>query len=443
MSGNPARVLRNRDFARLYLAGATSTSGFSLGQVALTWLVFTTTGSAADVAYLAIASTVASTLLSLVGGTLADRQDRRTLMIVSDLSRALGLAILSAYLYLVGFSLIVVLCAAFVLGAFSTTFNPAERALIPEILKADEVADANGLVQVTTSVFQSVASAAGGAIVAVIGSVAALGLNSVTFAISAALIASMILGNVAKSQLAAKPTSHRASFVSDVREGIGYIASEKGLLYLTVSAGFLNLFFAMMTPFLVVYAAKVLDGGAPVYGALLAAYAIGLGPGALMVGRTRAVAFAGKVWAVTGFLEGLLILVLALSGNLVVALGASLAIGILSGYGNVTWLSTVQLIVPSGMQGRYFGVDQLGSFVVVPVGQVLGALVIQTLGIRLDFLTTAVGVSVISLGFLLSNEMRGLGYVGPDRVARRRSLDGRQSWWKAAVRIKLSARNSP
>jgi MFS transporter, DHA3 family, macrolide efflux protein len=414
VSSNPARVLRNRNFAHLFLAGTASTSGFSLGQVALTWLVFTTTRSAIDVAYLALASTVASTVLSLVGGTLADRQDRRRLMILSDLSRALGLAILSAYLYLAGFSLPLVLGVSFVLGAFSTIFDPAQRALTPKILKADEVADANGLVQVTTSVFQSVASAAGGAIVAVIGAAAALGLNSATFAISAALIASMVLGRTTKSQLNGAPSLHRRSFVSDVGEGIRYISSKRGLLYLTVSAGFLNLFFAMMTPFVVVYAAKALNGGAPVYGSLLAAYAIGLGPGALMVGRTRAVAFAGKVWGFTGFLEGIAILILALSGSFVIALAAFLGIGILSGYGNVTWLSAVQLIVPSETQGRYFGVDQLGSFVVVPVGQVIGALVIQTLGIRADFLASAIGASLISLGFLLSREMRGLGYVGPD-----------------------------
>lgn len=334
-------------------------------------------------------------------------------MIVSDLSRALGLAILSVYLFLVGFSLPLVLGVSFGLGAFSTIFNPAQWALIPKILDAGEVADANGLVQVTTSIFQSLASAAGGAIVVVMGAAAALGLNSVTFIISGTLIVSMILGNVTGSQLKTTPATYRSSFVSDVREGIRFIASQKGLLYLTVSAGLLNLFFAMMTPFVVVYAAKVLNGGALVYGSLLAAYAIGLGPGALMVGRTRAVAFAGKVWGITAFLEGLAILVIALSGSFIIALVAFLGIGALSGYGNVTWLSTVQLVVPSEMQGRYFGVDQLGSFVVVPVGQVLGAVMIQTLGIRADFLTTAIGASVTSLGFLLSREMRGLRYVAP------------------------------
>jgi hypothetical protein len=48
--------------------------------------------------------------------------------------------------------------------------------------------------------------------------------------------------------------------------------------------------------------------------------------------------------------------------------------------------------VPTELQGRYFGVDQLGTFAVVPVGQVLGALTIQTLGVEVDFLVVAAGV---------------------------------------------------
>jgi len=357
-----------------------------------------------------MSSTIASILLSLVGGTLVDRQNRQRLMILSDLSRALGLAILAAYLYLAGFSLLLVLAVSFVLGTFSTIFNPAQRAVIPTILKPEEVADANGLVQVATSIFQSVASAAGGAIVAVIGVVAALGVNSITFVVSASLITSMTLGSLARPKMTESRVTASGGFVSDAADGIRYISSNKGLLYLTVSAGFLNLFIAMLSPFIVVYAANALNGGAVVYGSLLAAMAIGMGPGALLVGRTKAVAHAGVIWGATGLLFGVAILSLTFTRSFIVALALFLAVGVISGYANVTWLSVVQLIVPSEMQGRYFGVDQLGSFAVIPVGQVIGAFIIQSLSIQTDFLIAAVGVCVTSFVFLLSKEMRSVGY---------------------------------
>jgi len=408
--GNPLRVLRNPNYARLFAAGATSIGGFSLGQVALTWVVFVTTRSALDVAYLSVSSTVASSLLSVVGGTLVDRQDRRSLMILCDASRALGLAVLAVYLYALGFNLSLVLAASFILGGFSAVFNPAERALTPSVLAADELADANGLVQVTTSVFQSLASAVGGAVVASIGVVTALGLNVATFAISGSLIASMALGGAAKTVARPASTVERESFIEDAREGIGYLVSQKGLLYLTLSAGLVNLFFGMVTPFVVVYAANALGGGASTYGLLLALFAIGLGPGALLVGKTDAVAVAGRVWVVSGFLSGIMVLSLALTSSLVLALALFFALGVLTGYANVTWLSAVQLLVPSEMQGRYFGVDQLGSFAAIPVGQVIGALVIQSSSIQSDFLVAAGGMCLASLGFLASSDLRALGY---------------------------------
>jgi MFS family permease len=409
-NGNPLRVLRNSNYARLFAAGATSIGGFSLGQVALTWVVFVTTRSALDVAFLAVSSTVASSLLSVVGGTLVDRQDRRSLMILCDASRALGLAVLAVYLYALGFNLPLVLAASFILGGFSAVFNPAERALTPSVLTADELADANGLVQVTTSVFQSLASAVGGAIVASIGVVAALGLNVATFAISGSLIASMALGGAAKTVAGPASTVERKSFTKDAREGVRYLVSQKGLLYLTLSAGLVNLFFGMVTPFVVVYAAKALSGGASTYGLLLALFAIGLGPGALLVGKTGAVAVAGKVWVVSAFISGIMVLSLALTSSLILALALFFALGVLTGYATVTWLSAVQLLVPSEMQGRYFGVDQLGSFAAIPVGQVIGAIVIQSSSVQSDFLVAGGGICLASLGFLASSDLRALGY---------------------------------
>jgi hypothetical protein len=68
------------------------------------------------------------------------------------------------------------------------------------------------------------------------------------------------------------------------------------------------------------------------------------------------------------------------------------------------------------MQGRYFGVDQLGSFAVVPVGQVVGAFLITANGVQFDYLVAAFGILLSSAVFLLSGEMRGLRYNSPVRA---------------------------
>jgi MFS family permease len=122
------------------------------------------------------------------------------------------------------------------------------------------------------------------------------------------------------------------------------------------------------------------------------------------------------VWGVSGVAAGAFAFLLALAPSEYVAFTAAFGLGFVLGYSNTTWLSVVQLIVPTEMQGRYFGVDQLGSFAVVPVGQVVGAFLITVNGVQFDYLVAAFGILVSSAIFLLSGEMRGLRYNGPGRT---------------------------
>jgi MFS family permease len=169
----------------------------------------------------------------------------------------------------------------------------------------------------------------------------------------------------------------------------------------------------MVSTFVVVYAADVFQGGAEVYGLLVALFTLGFAPGAIIVGRTRAVARAGWVWCLCMLGLAPSVLLLALSPDLGVAAASILLTGFILGYGNATWLSFVQLAVPGEMQGRYFGVDQLGSLGVIPVGQVVGAFLIQASGVRFEYSVAAAGLLVSGLLFILSKDMRLLGYVRP------------------------------
>ncbi|MCI4360394.1 MAG: MFS transporter, partial [Thermoplasmata archaeon] len=209
------RVLRNSAFARLYSAGATSIGGFAIGQVALSWLVFSTTGSSLDIAFLGVAFLLATVSLSLIAGTLVDRQDRRRLMVVSDLVRASSLAVLVLVLLAFGFQFAVVLVVSFVIGAFTTLFQPAERALVPEIVAPGELADANGLVGTSNSVLGFIGNAAGGLLVGALGIAAALGVNALTFAASAILLLSIRVAGTSVARSSATRQQRSTSFLAD------------------------------------------------------------------------------------------------------------------------------------------------------------------------------------------------------------------------------------
>jgi MFS transporter, DHA3 family, macrolide efflux protein len=393
---NPLRVLRNRNFARLFFAGAASQAGFAIGQVAITWLVYTVTKSAIDIAFIGISFFLAVIAFSLLSGTVVDRQERRRLMIISDVVRCAALAAATVYLYLFGFNFVLLLAVIFVLGAFTSLFQPAERALTPMIIGKDDVAAANGLTQMTNSVAQFVSNAAGGLLIAAVGALGALGLNSLTFLASATLLATIAI----QMPAATEPVGgKKAGFLDDAREGFRYIAGQRGLLSITVLSGIGNVFITLVLGFLVVYSSEVLKGSATVYGLLLASFSLGIGPGSLLVGRIGTMRWAGKALLLAFGLMALSMLILVFVPALYAALLASFSIGFFLGFFNTTWLTTVQLTVPSEMQGRYFGLDQLGSFATIPVGQILGGYIISSYGVHFAYEVSGLGLLAAVLLF--------------------------------------------
>lgn len=406
------RALRNRDFARLFFAGAASIGGFSIGQVAVNYLVFTRTHSSIDLAEVGVTFTVALVAFSLFAGTLADRQDRRVVMIVSDAIRAAALGLGTLWFVFVGFSLPLVLVLSFILGSFSAMFQPAERAMIPAILKKDLLAEANGLVQLTSSLAQAVSNALGGALVVAVGAILAIGLNSVTFLVSGLLIATLTIRRPHRDQGGERPPEGSPSFIEDTKEGARYIWGNKPLLLLTVSAGVGNLFFAMMLPYFVIYTTDLLHGDATTYGLFLGVLSLGAAPGSVMVGRLGMISRAGLVWTLFGVVGGALLLVLVLVPVPVVDFGAIFVFGVGLGIAVTTWLSIVQVIVPNEMQGRYFGIDQLGSVALLPVGQALGGIAIASFGLPWTYEFAGGSFLLSGLVFLGFPSLRNLRYSG-------------------------------
>ena len=119
--------------------------------------------------------------------------------------------------------------------------------------------------------------------------------------------------------------------------------------------------------------------------------------------------WAGKAFVVGDALEGLVMLSLVYSPNVDVAYLAAFWLGFLLGFINTTWLTTAQLTVPSEMQGRYFGVDQLGSFATIPLGQVAGGFIIATHGVQLAYEVSGLGMLATALIFACFSSTRRLG----------------------------------
>jgi len=416
-------LLRNGNYVRVFSAGLGSTAGSAISGVCVIWLVAERTGSALDVGLLAMSWVASAILFSVFGGTLVDRYDRRRLMVGSDIARAVALGAVAIELAARGFDFVSLLVAYAVVGAFTTIFNPAEMAIVPQLVSAPEVADADGLVRSSRSALSFAGAAIGGVLLVSSGPVVGLAANAATFVLSATLLTGMRLPRLGDST--GGPS--RAGYFADLASGFRWLWSAKGFLQLTVSATFFNIFSTVVSTFLVFFATLVLHGNALDYAFLLAAEVAGSAVGALLVGRVGAVRYAGLAWTMPyGTLSGVVVVALAVRPSLPTAFAALFALGALGGFAGTAWLSAAQLLVPTEMQGRYFGVDNLGSIAILPVAQLGGALLIADRGPQWTYLVVGAGWILVGLVFLLPRALRELGYrPGPEgSVIPRIAVDG-------------------
>jgi MFS family permease len=400
------RLLSNTGYSRVLFAGLGSTAGSSIASVCLVWIVFFATDSPLDVGLLGAAWLVAGVLFSVFGGTLVDRYDRRRLMIGADLARAAAMGFVAVVLEFHGFSLVTILAAYFLVGAFTTIFNPAEQAIVPSLVETPLVADANGLVRSTRSALSFVGYAVGGVLIVSVGAVWGVAANAATFALSAALLFGMTVRPIPELIGRSKP-----SYLTDVREGFRWLGKATGFLELTISATFFNFCSSLVGTFVVVFVTILLHGSALVFALLLSVNVAGIGLGSLLVSRTRAVRWAGRAWTIgAGAGGGAAAVVLALFPSVPTATVCMFAIGLLGGFAGTAWLTAAQLLVPTEMQGRYFGIDNLGSIAIIPAAQIGGAFLIEAYGVRSTYLGVAIFWVLTGLVFLVPRALATLGY---------------------------------
>ena len=403
-----ARLLRNRAYARVFSAGLASVAGSAIASVCFVWIVYAETSSPLDVGLLGASFLFASILFSLVGGALVDRYDRRRLMISSDFARALAMGLVFLDLEFRGFDLVGILAAYFVLGVFTPIFNPAEQAIVPRLVSADLVADANGLVRSSRSALQFAGASLGGVLIVTVGGNTGIGLNALTFLVSGLLLVGMVVPGSPKPARAV--SAPRPGYFREIAEGFRWLWAATGFLELTASAMVFNFCQSLVATFLVVFSILVLHGSALVYALVLASEFAGTAIGSLLVGPAHAERYAGKAWVVAyGVLGGLAALVAVLFPTAPVAVGAFFALGVVSGFAGTAWLTAAQLLVPTEMQGRYFGIDNLGSIAIIPAAQIGGAFLIEATGIRSAYLAVGLLWFLAGLAFLAPGALRRLG----------------------------------
>ncbi len=355
-----AAAFTYRDFRILWSGAFTSTVGTWMQKVAQSWLVLSLTGSSFYLGLDDFLAQLPILLFTLIGGVIADRYDRRRLLIGSQYVQMMAAFILTALVYWHVVELWHILTLSFITGFAQAFGGPAYQSLIPSLVDRKDLPNAIALNSIQFNLARVFGPLLAGATLATLGTAACFGLNGLSFLVVIVALMSLSVKHI--------PPATRQRMRDELRGGIEYARSQPAIIALTV-LGFVTTFLGLpLLTLLPVFAKNIFHGDVGVYTEMMACSGIGAVIGALIVawlGKFRHMGFATLIVQVC---FGLLLLAFAYSrvfwlSNLILFVGGGALIAVFS-----FTASLVQLIVPDRLRGRVVSIYMVAFRGGMPLG---------------------------------------------------------------------------
>ncbi len=401
-------ALHERNFARYLAASTISTFGSGMAMVALAFAVLQF-GGAIELGIVLLAREIPTVVFLLLGGVFADRLPRRTILIGSDLLEGTAQVATAIVLFSGAANLwnIALLQVAFgVAAAFS---GPATTGLVKESVSDSRLQEANALLGLSKSVAFIAGPAIGALIVAAGSPALAMAVDSVTFFVSAALIASM--------RLASLVPPIPASILTDLRAGWREFVGRSWAVAMIASFGLFQLTFFPALLVLGPLVAKQELGGAAAWGTILALQSVGAVVGGVYALRLK-VEHPLVVCQLLVVPAGLVLLALAVPLPLAAMAAFSFLVGVGFALGNTLWTTTLQRNVPNHALSRISSFDWFGSVALNPIGYALIGPIAAAIGTSQTLALAGVLNIAVCLSVVLVPSVRAIRMTGSTAVAK-------------------------
>jgi MFS family permease len=385
----PARfAFATPSFLRLMVGFATSKIGSIVYTVALSWYLVDTQESPAMLGLVLTANILPTALLSPVAGILVDRHGKKMLIVLCDVVAGLAMLAVAAQMYMGVFSLPTLLVASALLGATTSVFRPAVKAIIPALVAREHLAQANATQRLLVEVSRVSAPPLAAILLAFqsLGIAGIFVLNGVTFLLSAWL--ELGIRDVPPLQRKA------AGFLTDLVDGLKHLGSRAMILQLLGLAVVTNFFLGAFEVFSPVFARNLLGGGAELYALSLSFQAIGGIMAAtwviVRVDRLRAdLSLVGYL-----LLIGLAFVFLSLIQQPAAYLAACFAVGVgLAGFNSV-FFAMVQDQIDEAFLGRSMSIVYLIALIIMPVSFLVAGYAAEVYKNRIALMLLVSGVAL-------------------------------------------------
>lgn len=364
-------------FRRLWAAATVSFLGDGIHIVALPLLAAQITRDPMAVAAVTAAGYLPWLLLSVPSGVLVDRWDRRRVMWTVDLARAAVVGVLAVVAAAGHATIPFLIAVAFLMSTGETFVTTAGQAVLPVIVGSapGRLQKANARLQTSRTTGRELVGAAVGGLLFSVAAALPFALNAVSFAASAALVATLAVPALAASTPAARRPGLRASL-----DGLRWLRTQPFLLLLAGLVGLFNIAMMAWRAVFVLHALGPLRLGNTGFGILVAGVAVGGILGSLAGSRLRPDAYAHRLLPGVLALNGLILIATGLTTNAVAA-GALFAAGAAAVViWNITTASLRQSLIPQALFGRVLSVYLMLGLGAAPLGAVLGGLIADHFG---------------------------------------------------------------
>ncbi len=363
-------------------------------MLAQSWLVYEISHSSVYLGLDTFFGQIPIFLFSLFGGVFADRKNRRTLLLISQFIQLTCAFVLAALVATHLVRVPYIWCLSFTVGLAQSFGGPAYSALVPTLVKKEDLQNAIALNSIQFNLARVVGPALGGIALAKLGASWCFTLNGISFL---AVIASLL----AIHSPFTPPASSGESVIESMKDGVNFLRRREGMVSLVALAFFLTLLAYPLITFLPVIARDVFHGGPNTFTTFLCLSGAGSVAGALFVASSQSQKGQARRSLFAMLLLGLFIAVIGLSKNITFTGAFIFLSGLLLMIVFALNSSLVQLYLPDAMRGRVMSVYNVAFRGGMPFGSLLSGLLIK--GVSAPAVMTLNGVLVVVLGlyFLL------------------------------------------
>jgi MFS family permease len=400
-------ALKYPQYRNYWLGMLASVSGFQLFFYGQLWLVNELTDSPLFLGYVGLANAVPAILLNLVGGVIADKFDRRRLLVLTQSLSGILIFLLATLVMLDWVEVWHVLAIAFFAGAVNAFDQPVRRALFPHLIERKDMMSAVSLNSIIWQGTRIIAPAAAGLIIGFFG-------TSVNFYVGGA---GFVVMAVVARRLRVPPMKGmaRGSAIGDLLEGVKYIKKHSIFSFL-ITLTFFNSFFGMAYFMLMPVIAKdVLEVGAEGMGVLLGASGVGALMVAVWMSVTSGIRRYGLLIIGGAAMMGLLIAALGLTAEYWDSFALSIGLLFLAGAAGTMYMNSttvaLQMMVPDGMRGRVMGFHAM-TWSILPLSGLWAGALGSVIGVPLAVAIGGFAVAGFALGApLMYRQARDMGSV--------------------------------